>query len=170
MPDRITACSRGSKARCRYVWGDCKNTLKKQLSLLAGYDMRTLADLRVVDGSDEEWAEFAHIQPSKKFTNFEEVRHEISRQMERLAGKNLGIVPHPVGLTIYSPRVPDLFLVDLPGMVKVWHAVLGMHDLGRSQPREFCRHHKGISPLTLKDRFKTSGCRISPSRTASSWL
>lgn len=66
----------------------------------------------------EEWAEFGHIEGRRRFTDFAEVRREIVRQTERLAGSNKGIVPTPIGLAIYSPRVPDLHVVDLPGLVK----------------------------------------------------
>ena len=66
-----------------------------------------------------EWAEFGHIAGRRRFTDFGEVRAEILRQTERLAGANKGIVSTPIGLAIFSPRVPDLNIVDLPGMVKV---------------------------------------------------
>lgn len=35
------------------------------------------------------------------------------------AGKNKGVIQDPIGLRIYSPRVPDLMLVDLPGITRV---------------------------------------------------
>jgi hypothetical protein len=35
------------------------------------------------------------------------------------AGKNKGILPDPIGLRIFSYRVPDLFIVDTPGITKV---------------------------------------------------
>jgi replication fork clamp-binding protein CrfC len=66
---------------------------------------------------DREWIEFAHVE-KRRFYSFDEARAEIVRQMDRLAGKNKGIVPQPVGMRIYSPNVPDLTLVDLPGLVK----------------------------------------------------
>ena len=70
------------------------------------------------DFSDE-YGEFAHLDSRRRFHNFDEIRAEILRQTDRLAGSNKGIVRHPIGLTIYSHRVPNLLLVDLPGMVKV---------------------------------------------------
>ena len=35
------------------------------------------------------------------------------------AGKNKGIIPEPIGLRIFSHRVPDLLIVDTPGITKV---------------------------------------------------
>ena len=35
------------------------------------------------------------------------------------AGKNKGVIQDPIGLRIYSHRVPDLMLVDLPGITRV---------------------------------------------------
>ena len=39
--------------------------------------------------------------------------------MDRGAGRNKGISPEPICLTIHSPRVPDLVIIDLPGITKV---------------------------------------------------
>lgn len=65
-----------------------------------------------------EWAEFTH-RPGHRFYNFEDVRAEIVKEMDRVAGKNKGISSEPVCLTINSPRVPDLVIIDLPGVTKV---------------------------------------------------
>ena len=65
-----------------------------------------------------DWAEFAH-KPGKRWYDFTEVRAEITRETERAAGKNKGVLPDPIGLRIYSTRVPDLLIVDLPGITKV---------------------------------------------------
>lgn len=64
----------------------------------------------------EEWAEFSHTRT--RFHDWGQVRAEILRQMDKLAGSNKGIVDEPIGLWIYSPRVPDLSIIDLPGLVK----------------------------------------------------
>jgi len=65
-----------------------------------------------------EWGEFLHL-PGKRFTSFRDIRNEISRDTDRLVGKNKGINPTPIYLKIYSPRVLNLTLVDLPGIAKV---------------------------------------------------
>ncbi|XP_046840878.1 dynamin-1-like protein [Xenia sp. Carnegie-2017] len=66
----------------------------------------------------EEWGKFHHIK-DKKFADFYEIRDEIERETERLTGHNKGISQEPIILTIYSPKVVNLTLVDLPGITKV---------------------------------------------------
>ena len=53
------------------------------------------------------------------FTDFQKVRQEIEAETERITGTNKSISHLPINLTIYSPRVIDLTLIDLPGMTKV---------------------------------------------------
>ncbi|KAI0882692.1 Dynamin central region-domain-containing protein [Annulohypoxylon maeteangense] len=65
-----------------------------------------------------EWAEFHHI-PSRKFTDFGDVKREIENETSRVAGSNKGINRQPINLKIYSPHVLNLTLVDLPGLTKV---------------------------------------------------
>lgn len=66
----------------------------------------------------EEWGKFLHTK-DKIYTNFEEIRQEIERETDRMAGSNKGICPEPISLKIYSTRVVNLTLVDLPGITKV---------------------------------------------------
>ena len=70
--------------------------------------------------SDEssEWAEFTHI-PEQMFTDFDKVRAEIEKETNRVAGTNKGVSREPIGLRVFSPRVLNLTLVDLPGITKV---------------------------------------------------
>ncbi|KAI2625131.1 Dynamin central region-domain-containing protein [Xylaria nigripes] len=65
-----------------------------------------------------EWAEFHHI-PSRRFTDFGDVKREIENETSRVAGSNKGINRQPINLKIYSPHVLNLTLVDLPGLTKV---------------------------------------------------
>jgi dynamin 1-like protein len=65
----------------------------------------------------EEWGKFLHTK--KIYTNFDEIRCEIENETERMAGANKGICPEPINLKIYSKRVVNLTLVDLPGITKV---------------------------------------------------
>lgn len=65
-----------------------------------------------------EWCEFQH-KPGFRIYNFDEVKQELIREMERIAGRNKGISAEPICLTIHSPRVPDLVIIDLPGITKV---------------------------------------------------
>jgi hypothetical protein len=51
-----------------------------------------------------------------------QVREEIVRETERIAGRGKAISKQPIVLKVYSPRVLNLTLVDLPGMTKVpWY-------------------------------------------------
>lgn len=75
---------------------------------------------------EEEYGEFMHIK-DKRFYDFSEIRQEIIRDTERLAGANKGISRTPIHLRIYSPKVLTLTLVDLPGLTKV-----GSHPCLRS--------------------------------------
>ncbi|CAH2092111.1 unnamed protein product [Euphydryas editha] len=66
----------------------------------------------------EEWGKFLHTK-DRIYSNFDEIRQEIERETDRMAGSNKGICPEPINLKIYSTRVVNLTLVDLPGVTKV---------------------------------------------------
>ncbi|KXJ05286.1 Dynamin-1-like protein, partial [Exaiptasia diaphana] len=66
----------------------------------------------------EEWGKFLHLK-EKKFIDFDDIRDEIERETERVTGSNKGISNEPINLKIYSPKVVNLTLVDLPGVTKV---------------------------------------------------
>ncbi|GAU39256.1 hypothetical protein TSUD_71950 [Trifolium subterraneum] len=72
-----------------------------------------------------EYAEFMHA-PRKRFTDFAAVRQEISDETDRETGRSKGISSVPIHLSIYSPHVVNLTLVDLPGLTKI--AVEGQQD------------------------------------------
>merc|ERR1719188_771046 len=67
---------------------------------------------------DTAWAIFDKCS-DKKFSDFDEVRKEIERQTDEVAGKNKGIVNDPIVLTVYATDAPDLTMVDLPGITRV---------------------------------------------------
>ena len=67
---------------------------------------------------EPEWGEFLH-QRGKKYYDFNHIRQEIVAETDRLTGRNKGINTEPIHLKIYSPRVLNLTLVDLPGIAKV---------------------------------------------------
>ncbi len=50
-----------------------------------------------------------------KFTKFVEVRDQIVKLTDSVAGTKKGIVDKPIILTVHSPTAPDLTLIDLPG-------------------------------------------------------
>ncbi|OXA40225.1 Dynamin-1-like protein [Folsomia candida] len=64
----------------------------------------------------EEYCEFEH----KKGTKFkiEQVEAEILRRTDELTGGGKGVVHDPILLSVYSPNVLTLTVVDLPGLVK----------------------------------------------------
>ncbi|KAK1552804.1 hypothetical protein Q3G72_023763 [Acer saccharum] len=71
---------------------------------------------KIERGTD--YAEFLHA-PRKKFTDFAAVRKEIQDETDRITGKSKQISNIPIQLSIYSPNVVDLTLIDLPGLTKV---------------------------------------------------
>ena len=67
---------------------------------------------------DGDWAVFEHL-PNEVFTDFEKVRDEIEAETNRVSGSNKGISPLPINLKIFSAKVVNLSLIDLPGITKV---------------------------------------------------
>lgn len=65
-----------------------------------------------------EYAEFLHL-PKRRFTDFAAVRKEISDETDRETGRSKQISSVPIHLSIYSPYVVNLTLIDLPGLTKV---------------------------------------------------
>ncbi|XP_050063434.1 dynamin-1-like protein [Aphis gossypii] len=63
------------------------------------------------------WATFLH-KPGTIYDNFDEVRHEIEKQTDVLAGSNKGITHEPIVLKVFTLSY-DLTFVDLPGITKV---------------------------------------------------
>ena len=74
--------------------------------------------LKKINPNLQEFAEFLHAK-GNKFTDFSLVREEIIAQTKKIAGDTKGVTDEAISLTIYSPRVVDLTLVDLPGITKV---------------------------------------------------
>eukprot|EP00245_Coleochaete_scutata_P015737 TRINITY_DN7139_c0_g1_i1.p1 TRINITY_DN7139_c0_g1~~TRINITY_DN7139_c0_g1_i1.p1 ORF type:complete len:613 (-),score=142.68 TRINITY_DN7139_c0_g1_i1:787-2625(-) len=66
----------------------------------------------------QEWGEFMH-KPKVRFTDFAAIRAEIAAETDRVTGKSKQISPVPIHLSIYSPNVVNLTLIDLPGLTKV---------------------------------------------------
>ncbi|KAI3743881.1 hypothetical protein L1987_56948 [Smallanthus sonchifolius] len=74
--------------------------------------------LHKTEGRQEEYAEFGHM-PRRRFTDFSLVRKEIQDETDRITGKSKQISPIPIHLSIYSPNVVNLTLIDLPGLTKI---------------------------------------------------
>uniref|UniRef100_A0AAX7V9W1 Dynamin-1-like protein n=1 Tax=Astatotilapia calliptera TaxID=8154 RepID=A0AAX7V9W1_ASTCA len=78
----------------------------------------TQVSLHLICVKAEEWGTFLHCK-NQIFTGFQEIRREIEAETERGSGDNKGISPEPIYLKIFSPKVLNLTLVDLPGITKV---------------------------------------------------
>ncbi|XP_047979602.1 phragmoplastin DRP1E-like isoform X2 [Salvia hispanica] len=74
--------------------------------------------LQKTEDGQQEYAEFGHL-PRRKFSDFASVRKEIQDETDRITGKTKQISPVPIHLSIYSPNVVNLTLIDLPGLTKV---------------------------------------------------
>ncbi|XP_037624328.1 dynamin-1-like protein isoform X2 [Sebastes umbrosus] len=79
-------------------------------------DRRKTSEENGIDG--EEWGKFLHTK-NTIYTDFEEIRQEISAETERISGNNKGISDEPIHLKVFSPHVVNLTLVDLPGITKL---------------------------------------------------
>ncbi|MFS7954629.1 putative dynamin central domain, dynamin, GTPase region, GTPase effector domain, Dynamin superfamily [Helianthus anomalus] len=87
-----------------------------------GADICTRRPLRLqLVRSEEEAAEYGEFQhcPGRKWFDFSRIRAEIQAETEREAGDNKRVSNKEICLKIYSNRVLDMTLVDLPGMTKV---------------------------------------------------
>lgn len=65
-----------------------------------------------------EYGQFLHRQ-EVCYEDFDEIRSEIEAETDRTTGTNKGISEKPINLRIFSPRVLNVTLVDLPGLTKV---------------------------------------------------
>ncbi|KAM7254829.1 hypothetical protein ACFE04_020070 [Oxalis oulophora] len=74
--------------------------------------------LHKTEDGQPEYAEFLHA-PRKRFSDFASVRKEIQDETDRITGKSKAISNVPIHLSIYSPNVVNLTLIDLPGLTKV---------------------------------------------------
>ncbi|KAI3449018.1 hypothetical protein Pfo_005683 [Paulownia fortunei] len=74
--------------------------------------------LQKIEDGQQEYAEFGHL-PRRRFSDFALVRKEIQDETDRITGKTKQISPVPIHLSIYSPNVVNLTLIDLPGLTKV---------------------------------------------------
>ncbi|KAJ6810928.1 dynamin-related protein 1E-like [Iris pallida] len=81
--------------------------------------------LHKTEDGEPEYAEFLHMQ-KRRFSDFALVRKEIQDETDRMTGRSKMISPVPIHLSIYSPNVVNLTLIDLPGLTKV--AIEGQPD------------------------------------------
>jgi dynamin 1-like protein len=58
-------------------------------------------------------------KPGDKYYDFSKIREEIDIDTDRICGRNKNISSVPIMLKIFSTKVVDLILIDLPGITKV---------------------------------------------------
>ena len=71
-----------------------------------------------VNKTDEQYGEFLH-QPGVKYTSFDDMREEIQAETDRSTGTGKNVTNQPINLCIKDSHVPNLTMVDLPGLTKV---------------------------------------------------
>ncbi|KAI1289193.1 Dynamin-1 [Halotydeus destructor] len=74
--------------------------------------------LQIQNREGEEYWQFEHMV-DKKFTTAEEVRQEISKKTDEIAGSDKGVTSVAITLKFFTPNVPNLTLVDLPGLTQI---------------------------------------------------
>ncbi|KAK9667912.1 hypothetical protein RND81_13G020300 [Saponaria officinalis] len=67
---------------------------------------------------NQDYAEFLHL-PKQQFRDFSLVRREIQDETDKMTGKSKQISHVPIQLSIFSPNVVNLTLIDLPGLTKI---------------------------------------------------
>eukprot|EP01130_Rhizamoeba_saxonica_P010880 TRINITY_DN4484_c1_g2_i1.p1 TRINITY_DN4484_c1_g2~~TRINITY_DN4484_c1_g2_i1.p1 ORF type:complete len:724 (+),score=140.97 TRINITY_DN4484_c1_g2_i1:25-2196(+) len=77
-----------------------------------------ILQLHKLKEGEKEYGVFSH-KPNQNIYDFDEIRSEISRETDRVAGNNRGVSTVPIILRIYSPYVLPLTLVDTPGLARV---------------------------------------------------
>ncbi|KAK5871559.1 hypothetical protein PBY51_004436 [Eleginops maclovinus] len=92
--------------------------LQERLKTENGNGIKQNAQISYPGVKADEWGTFLHCK-NQTFTDFQEIRQEIVTETERTSGENKGISPEPIYLKIFSPKVLNLTLVDLPGITKV---------------------------------------------------
>jgi len=78
----------------------------------------TIIQLFSTAKNTQEYAVFSH-RKDHQFVDFSLITEEIRKEMDVGAGTNKGISPVPIVLKIFSPRVVNLSLIDLPGITKI---------------------------------------------------
>merc|ERR1739838_657840 len=54
-----------------------------------------------------------------KYSDFSEVKKIIAAKTDEIAGSRKGIVDKPIKISILGNEIPDLTLIDLPGITRV---------------------------------------------------
>lgn len=107
----------------------------------SGIVTRRPLELRMVRQSvDVPYFVFPKDFPDKKFTNPEEVRETIELLTKKTAGEQKLISDDPIICAVYSPSVPDLTLVDLPGITRIpiGNQPANIEEITKGLVRKYC--------------------------------
>lgn len=74
--------------------------------------------VHTTDPNEPPYAVFDKIK-NEKFTDFNVITKKVVELTDQDAGLRKGIIEDPIILTMYSNKMPDLSLVDLPGITKI---------------------------------------------------
>jgi len=81
--------------------------------------MTHVTSAKDINGKEyDTWAQFLHMG-DQIYTNMTEIQNEIVRDTDKVCGTNKGISDSAIHLKLYSTEIPDLTLVDLPGLTKI---------------------------------------------------
>ena len=72
----------------------------------------------------------------------------IEKLTDKVAGNNKGIVDKPIILNVYGGMIPDLTLVDLPGITRI--AMAGTHQEGKDIEKitkDMAMRYERLTPL-----------------------
>ena len=79
------------------------------------------------------------------YTNFGDVRLNIEKLTDDVAGKKGKIVNDPIKLRIYSNDCPDLSIIDLPGITRIdVHDQKNIEEITVGMAGEYCKDPKTI--------------------------
>jgi dynamin 1-like protein len=103
-----------------------------------------ILQLRHLENPDsEDRAVFLH-RPDIVYADYDDIRQEITAETDRVVRSTRSISPEPIVLKLWSPRVLDLTVVDLPGIVR--NAIDGQDPAIVEQIQTLV--HKFIAPPT----------------------
>ncbi|KAM3935766.1 interferon-induced GTP-binding protein Mx1-like isoform 1-T2 [Leptodactylus fuscus] len=87
----------------------------------SGIVTRCPLELKLIKGKkDSEWrGKISYLTINQELENPMEVEKEIMKAQDAMAGPGLGISSELISLEVVSPEVPDLTLIDLPGIARV---------------------------------------------------
>lgn len=98
---------------------------------------------------DDEWrAKVSYLNEELELSEASQVEEEIEKAQNTIAGTGLGISDELISLEVSSPSVPDLTLIDLPGITRV--AVGGQPaDIGQRIKRLIRKYIKKQETINL---------------------